>query len=103
MRPSSDARVWREQGYEICQGGVWETGQFDRVVFTGAGAGRRATIYDFKTNARRAGETDAAFRARLEATYAGQMQAYARALAVLTGMKPEQIVTRILPVEADET
>ena len=76
--------------------GTWVSGQFDRVVFAGSGGSRRAVIYDFKTNARRRGETEEAFHARLESAYAGQMEAYRRALSSLVGLAPERIDTRLL-------
>ena len=60
VRPTGPVELWRETPYELCRDGVWESGQFDRVVFTGTGADRRATIYDFKTNVPRPEETEAA-------------------------------------------
>jgi len=96
VRPGADATVWRERGYERCIGDVWETGQFDRVTFTGTGDSRLATIYDFKTNAKRPDETDDAFSERMRLAYAGQMQDYRAALAALTGMPPERISVVLL-------
>jgi ATP-dependent exoDNAse (exonuclease V) beta subunit len=96
VKPSVDATVWRERPYELFAGGRWESGQFDRVVFTGRGESRRAVIYDFKTNAVRAGENDAAFAARMRETYGRQMASYRRALSLLTGIAPESIETRLL-------
>jgi len=93
----SDAvALWRERGYEIFADGVWETGQFDRVVFRGSGAERTATICDFKTNARRADETPVAFAARMCELYAAQMTTYGRALQALTGIPMERIQARLL-------
>ena len=91
VRPSPEATVWRERSYEIFADGRWESGQFDRVVFAGAGTGRTATIYDFKTNALRTGETPTAFAARLQAAYRGQMAAYRAAVAHLTGLPLDRI------------
>ena len=90
-KPSPDATLWRETPYEIFADGKWESGRFDRVVFTGSGDGRRATIYDFKTNALRPGETEEAFAARLAATYSGQMQSYRNALSRLASIPVENI------------
>ena len=96
VRPPDATALWREKPFELVADGAWVSGQFDRVVFAGAGASRRAVIYDFKTNARRRGETEDGFRARLEATYAGQMSSYRRALSALVGLPPERIETRLL-------
>lgn len=95
-RPSPEATLWRERGYEFFEDCRWETGQFDRVVFTGAGASRAATIYDFKTNAKGAGESDADFAHRMCVTYVPQMAAYRRALSRLTGIDETRIATRLL-------
>ena len=96
VKPAGFAALWRERSFELLEGGRWTSGQFDRVVFTGEGDGRRAVVYDFKTNARRRGESDAAFAARLEAMYAGQMAAYRHAVSVLASIPPERVETRIL-------
>lgn len=96
VRPSVGATVWRERPYELCRDGVWESGQFDRVVFVGAGTARSATIYDFKTNAREASESEAAFGERMRALYTSQMTAYRRALCSLTGIPEERIATVLL-------
>ena len=96
VKPAGFAALWRERSFELLEGGRWTSGQFDRVVFTGDGDGRRAVVYDFKTNARRRGESDAAFAARLEAMYAGQMAAYRHAVSVLASIPPERVETRIL-------
>ena len=96
VRPPDATALWREMPFELVADGTWVSGQFDRVVFVGSGESRRAVIYDFKTNARRRGETQESFHARLEATYAGQMAAYRRALSSLVGLAPERIDTRLL-------
>ena len=96
VRAPDATALWREKPFELVADGAWVSGQFDRVVFAGAGSSRRAVIYDFKTNARRRGETEEEFRARLEASYAGQMSAYRRALSALVGIPPERIETRLL-------
>lgn len=78
--------LWRERSYELLDGGVWETGQFDRVVFRNDGSGRKAVIYDFKTNAKREVETLEAFQSRLKGHYQRQMALYAASLSALTGL-----------------
>ncbi len=98
VRPAGAIDLWRERPYELCRDGVWESGQFDRVVFTQDEGAVFATIDDFKTNAPWPGETEAAFEARLRTAYAGQLADYARALAALTGLPPARIRTRLLLV-----
>lgn len=90
------AVLWRERSYELLVGDVWETGQFDRVVFRGEGDARTATVYDFKTNRRRDGETDEAFAERMKREYAVQMAAYRRALSLLCDIPGERIETVLL-------
>lgn len=101
-KPSHEAMVWRERGYELLMDGRWETGQFDRVVLTGTGETRQAVIYDFKTNALRAGETARAFAARMRTTYAPQMRSYRRALACLTNLAETKIKTVLLLTSTEE-
>ncbi len=96
VKPSADATVWRERGYELFDGVRWETGRFDRVVFEGEGASRSATIYDFKTNAKGVREDEAAFAKRLGGLYAAQMSAYRQALGRLTGIPVTRIATKLL-------
>ena len=100
MKPSPEATLWREKSYEIYREasdkGEWETGQFDRVVFTGEGDEREAVIYDFKTNALRSGESTEAFEQRMSRTYSPQMSAYRAALATLTGLPPKRIRSVLL-------
>ena len=88
--------LWRERAYEYLEGDVWESGQFDRVVFSGSGATRTATVYDFKTNTPHDGESVPAFETRMRETYAGQMRAYRHALSRLTGIAEEAIALRLL-------
>jgi len=96
VKPSADASVWRERSYELFDGTRWESGQFDRVVFTGTGAERRAVIYDFKTNGLREGESVEKFEDRLRKTYEGQMTMYVAALSRLTGISQEHIGAKLL-------
>ena len=92
------AALWRERSYERLVGAEWESGQFDRVVFRGEGAARRATVYDFKTNMPRRGETKEEFAARMREAYAGQMSAYRAAVASLAGLPLERVSTVLLLV-----
>lgn len=98
-RPAGLAGLWRERSFEIVSGGRWTSGQFDRVVFTGSGEGRRAAIYDFKTNRKMRGESDQDFAQRMRETYSGQMAAYREAVRSLTGIPPENITAALLLVE----
>ena len=68
------------------------------MVFWGEGDARRATIYDFKTNALRRGETKEAFAERMRTTYAGQMAAYRAAVASLADLPPARVETVLLLV-----
>ena len=94
--------LWRERSYERLVGTEWESGQFDRVVFRGDGDARRATIYDFKTNSLRRGETKEEFAERMGTAYAGQMAAYRAAVASLAGLPAERIRTVLLLVATGE-
>ena len=96
------AALWRERSYERLVGAEWESGQFDRVVFRGEGAARRATVYDFKTNMPRRGETKEEFAARMREAYAGQMSAYRAAVASLAGLPIERVSTVLLLVSTGE-
>ncbi len=96
VKPAEAVELWREKSYELLRDGVWESGCIDRVVFCGEGDARRAIVYDFKTNRLRAGETPAAFAARLKETYRGQMNAYRRAVHLLTGIPLAHIATNLL-------
>lgn len=100
VKPGPKATLWREKSYEIYREASgkdeWETGQFDRVVFTGEGEEREAVIYDFKTNALRSGESTEAFERRMCRTYAPQMNAYRAALGTLTGLPPKRIRSVLL-------
>ena len=98
FRKTPGATVWREKGYEVLSsdGRFWETGQFDRVVFRGSGSDRTAEIYDFKTNAKRAGESVEDFERRMAATYGNQMNAYRRAVAILCDLPFSRISATLL-------
>lgn len=94
--------VWREKSYELFIDGKWETGQFDRVVFSQENGERSATIYDFKTTTLKPNETVAEFETRLLKMYSRQMQSYRKALCMLTGIPTEKIKTVLLSSEAQK-
>ena len=98
FRKTPGATVWREKGYEVfsSEGRFWETGQFDRVVLRGSGPDRTAEIYDFKTNAKRTGESVGDFERRMRETYWMQMNAYRRAVAVLCDLPFSRITATLL-------
>ena len=96
MRPEDAVELWRERSFEVLKDGKWTSGQFDRVVFLGSGADRRAIIYDFKTNRRQRGESEADFNARMTAQYAGQLTAYRSAITSLTGIPADHVVSKLL-------
>lgn len=99
VKPTDFVALWRERAFEVLADGEWTSGRFDRVVFTGAGTERHATIYDFKTNRKGRDESAVGFAARMRAAYAGQMAAYRKALAALAGL-PESSISCVLLLEA---
>ena len=72
------------------------------MVFRGEDDTRRATIYDFKTNALRRDETGEAFAERMRTTYAGQMAAYRSAVASLAELPPLRVEAVLLLVATGE-
>jgi ATP-dependent exoDNAse (exonuclease V) beta subunit len=101
-KKTSDDLLWREKTYELFTDGKWETGQFDRVVFSTLEGEKSAIIYDFKTNAIRDGESKEDFKKRLCDIYSGQMSSYKRALSLLTGIRRENIQTILLSTTIGE-
>ena len=97
FRETSGAIVWRERSYELFDRdkNVWETGQFDRVVFRIDNGKRKADIYDFKTNVNRE-KTLEAFEKKMRETYESQMAAYRSAISRLCGIQPENISSTLL-------
>ncbi len=92
--------LWRERSFEVMVDGAWLSGIFDRVVLRRDASGRlKGDIYDYKSNRRREGESEAGFEARMRETYSGQMQTYRRALSRLTSVAPEDITTTLLLTE----
>jgi ATP-dependent helicase/nuclease subunit A len=96
VKPENFVELWRERAYELFADGAWESGQFDRVVFSGEGAERKAEIFDFKTNAPRSGEPPEEFATRMRETYLPQMSAYRRAVHMITGIPSERVSARLL-------
>ena len=92
VKPADFVALWRERPFEVLADGVWTSGRFDRVVFSGGGA----VIYDFKTNAKGPKESEGDFARRMSETYAGQMQTYRRALMALTGLAAERVSAVLL-------
>ncbi len=94
-RPAGgEVDVWRERAFEAVLDGVWVSGVFDRVVVVrdAGGAVQSATIVDFKTD-RVSTEGDVA--AAVE-RHRGQLDAYRRAVAQLTGLAPGAVATRLV-------
>ena len=83
-KPDGFVALWRERAFEVCADGAWVSGRFDRVTFFRNAAGELcAEIVDFKTSV-----------AHPE-RYDGQLAAYRRAVAALTGIPPDRIVARL--------
>ena len=80
--------------------GRWESGRFDRVVFSGKDGGRGAVIYDFKTNARRRNETPEDFAERMKTACRAQMAAYKSALSHLVADIPPDRIKTVLLLES---
>ena len=68
-------------------------------MFTGNGSGRKAAVFDFKTNRKRPRESDVDFAQRMREAYSGQMAAYRDAVHLLTGIPAEAISATLLLVE----
>jgi ATP-dependent helicase/nuclease subunit A len=95
-RPVQRGRVdvWRERAFEMVVDGAWVTGIFDRVVVELDERDRalRATVIDFKTD-RVASDADVAMAVE---RHAGQLNLYRRVVAVLTGLKPSQVICQLV-------
>lgn len=96
VKPANCVDLWRERSYELVIDGAWESGQFDRVVFTREGDETSAIVYDFKTNAKGKSETIADFESRMRRDYTPQLSAYRRAITALTGIPSDRIKTILL-------
>jgi len=87
-KPAADAQAWRERPFDLIHEGSWISGIFDRVVVLRDSV----RLIDFKTD-------DVADEAALQEKVAGyrpQIVLYRKALARLTGLKPEQIECALL-------
>ena len=102
VRPPDVVEVWRERSFELLADGMWTSGTFDRVVFRRQAETLTATIYDFKSNRKFEGESDAAFEKRMKETYAPQMTAYRQAVAQLTGLAAARVSAALLLTETLE-
>lgn len=87
-RPAPDAEAWRERPFDLIHEGSWISGVFDRVIVRPDSV----RLVDFKTDDV---PNDAAVREKVEG-YRPQIALYRRALARLTGLKPEQIECALL-------
>lgn len=96
VRTETAVELWRERNFEMFSDGVWTSGTFDRVVFTESAGRLGAAVYDFKSNRKRDGESDAAFELRMCETYASQMRAYRQALAAMTGLTDVSVTVSLL-------
>ena len=89
-QPAGFVALWRERAFEVCLDDEWVSGRFDRVTFFRDAAGDlRAEIVDFKTSLAH------------PARYDGQLAAYRRAVAALTGIPPGRITARLMPLPSD--
>jgi hypothetical protein len=96
VKPAGTVQLWREQAFETLVDGVWTSGRFDRVVFTGEGEERRATVYDFKTNRRKRGESDEEFRMRMLGEYTAQMEIYRKSVSLLASIPLSRVSAVLL-------
>ena len=83
-REQPHAAVWRERAFEIVLDEAWVTGVCDRVIVERdpSGRARRATVFDFKTDA----VADDAAMAEAAQRYASQLNLYRRVTAKLAGL-----------------
>ncbi|MBO5940120.1 MAG: UvrD-helicase domain-containing protein [Kiritimatiellae bacterium] len=103
VKPEGHLSLWREKSYELFVDGKWESGQFDRVVFTSMNGEKKAVICDFKTNSIRKEETAGEFAQRMRCVYSKQMNFYRRALSLLTGIAECNIRTLLLLYSTKDT
>ncbi|MDQ8189432.1 UvrD-helicase domain-containing protein [Roseibacillus persicicus] len=93
-QPSSPAKVWREQDFEVLLDDHWTSGTFDRVTLHSDSTGKvvAAEVLDFKTDQVET-EQDAQDRA---SKYRDQMDTYRAAAALLFGLPTAQVKTQLL-------
>ena len=83
-KPEGFVALWRERAFEVFADGAWVSGRFDRVTFFRNAAGELcAEVVDFKTSAAN------------PSRYDGQLAAYRRAVAALTGIPSERVTARL--------
>ena len=84
-KPANFVALWREKPFEVFADGEWVSGRFDRVTFFRDAAGELcAEIVDFKT------------ALKDPSRYDGQLAAYRRAVAALTGISADRISARLM-------
>ena len=83
-KPEGFVELWRERAFEVFADGEWISGRFDRVTFFKTPEGLSAEIVDFKSSLAHPERSD------------GQLAAYRRAVAALTGIPPERIAARLV-------
>ncbi len=90
IKPSAEARVWREQAFELLDGNNWISGRVDRAILQYAEGPllERVTIVDFKTTA-----------ARKREIFQTQLEGYCRSFSKLLGLPESQISAEIAFVE----
>lgn len=94
--PEGAVELWREYSYDRLVNGIWQSGQFDRVVITGTSPNLKATIYDFKTNQNWDHLSPEAFAHAMVEKYRKQMAAYRAALSSLLQLPAPYIETKLL-------
>jgi len=83
-KPEGFVELWRERAFEVFADSEWISGRFDRVTFFMTREGLSAEIIDFKSS------LDHPER------YDGQLAAYRRAVAALTGLPLARISARLV-------
>lgn len=96
-KPKSSCTLWREKPYALRKGDQVAQGIIDRAVIYEDSSGHvtRAVIYDFKTDRL---EPDRPAQEQLLERYSVQLQRYAEAVSVLTGLEEQEISTVLIPV-----
>ena len=82
-KPEGFVELWREKPFEVFADGEWISGRFDRVTIFRSPEGLAAEVVDFKSSL-----------AHPE-RYDGQLAAYRRAVAALTGIPLARISARL--------
>lgn len=97
MKPDSKCHLWREKPYVLRKGSQVAQGIIDRAVLYIDASGQidRVIIYDFKTDRLEPGRSA---EQQLAERYAVQLERYAEAVNVLTGVGQEAITTKLISV-----